>query len=557
MSETMSEMIGGYRLLRLLGRGGMGTVYEAEGGNGRYVAIKVFSLDHGNVGLLRKRFLAEIGILRKLEDVAVDAGVRFARIRDAGIDESGRPWFAMDLVLNAEGKPETLEDARRKGGIGEAQLFRWFAELAASLEALHAKGIVHRDFKLENVLVDAGGHAVLTDFGVSRILDDGLRRELDLSQTFVTGETTGTRPVMGSYWYLSPDVRSGGVATESSDWYALGVAFFRLLTGIWYEPRSRALDLLAPFPQFWRDQLPRLLDGTRPEPTRRAFRLNWLVVGGAMALLAAAAGGAWWCRMRTSDDIRMLECGGYSLSETPVTRAQWRSVMGGSAPAPGTARWPMTNVTWEEATNFCARLSAQRGRTFRLPTAVEWTKAYRMGKTAPSVTPDRTMDRTLRAQVSAVGWFGQGDDGSVRHADRNDWFAKRGEPVPRLVEVDPTFPSRTVNPGRHVWQRNSAGAPMPVALKPANALGLYDMAGNVFEMVADRFRPDVPHSWIDTEYGFRLGGDVRPDMLTASAGAFPVMFGQPFTPGLSGDEPWGAYFPKMPNLGFRLAADAR
>ena len=98
---------------------------------------------------------------------------------------------------------------------------------------------------------------------------------------------------------------------------------------------------------------------------------------------------------------------------------------------------------------------------------------------------------------------------------------------------------------------------MPVALKPANALGLYDMAGNVFEMVAERFRPDVPHSWIDTEYGFRLGGDVRPDMLTDSAGAFPVMFGQPFTPGLSGDEPWGTYFPKMPNLGFRLAADAR
>lgn len=79
---------------------------------------------------------------------------------------------------------------------------------------------------------------------------------------------------MGSYWYLSPDVRSGGGATESGDWYALGVAFFRLLTGMWYEPRSRALDHLAPFPQFWRDQLPRLLDGTRPEPSRKACRLK-------------------------------------------------------------------------------------------------------------------------------------------------------------------------------------------------------------------------------------------------------------------------------------------
>lgn len=276
-----------------------------------------------------------------------------------------------------------------------------------------------------------------------------------------------------------------------------------------------------------------------------------------MALLVGVAAGVWWFRMRTSDDIRMLDCGGYLLSETPVTRAQWRSVMGGPSPAQGTARWPMTNVTWEEATNFCARLSAQRGQAFRLPTAEEWTKAYRTGKTSPSITPERTMDRALRAKASAVGWFGQGNDGIVRHADRYDWFAKRGESVAQLAEVDPKFPSHAVNPNRHAWQRNSAGAPMPVALKPANALGLYDMAGNVFEMVVERFRPDVPHSWIDTEYGFRLGRGVKPEMLTTSEGALPVMFGQPFTPGLPGDEPWGTYFTKMPNLGFRLAADAR
>lgn len=555
MSEAKPSSIGGYRIVRLLGQGGMGTVYEAEAGDGRRLALKVFSLDHGNVDLLRKRFLAEARILRKLENAQLPEGVRFARIRDSGLDESGRPWFAMDLVLNAEGNPMTLEDLRQQGGLGESQVLGWFGELAAALEALHAQGIVHRDFKLENVLVDAEGHAVLTDFGVSRVLDDGLRRELDLSRTFVTGETTGTRPVMGSYWYLSPEVRKGGEATEASDWYALGVAFFRLLTGMWYEPRSRALDLLAPFPPFWRAQLPHLLGGHRPlRKGARHFRWRWAFAVGA-ALAVAATGAVLWLAQGPGDGIRMCDCGGYALSETPVTRTQWHAVMGGATPEPGTERWPVTNVSWPEVTNFCARLSAQDGRLYRLPTAAEWTRAYRKGKTAQAMTPETTMDVGLRTQNCAVGWFGQGADGLVRHADRQDWYAKQMRAVPTLKDVDPTFPPRVVNPGKDAWLRNSAGAPMPVALKPANALGLHDMAGNVFEMVVERIRPDTPHSWIDTEYGFRLERVPGPEDVSSEDGALPLMFGQPFTPGLSGDEPWGSYFPRMPHLGFRIASD--
>lgn len=133
MSEAEPSSIGGYRIVRLLGQGGRGTVYEAVAGDGRHLALKVFSLDHGNVDLLRKRFLAEARILRKLENVQLPEGVRFARIRDSGLDESGRPWFVMDLVLNAEGNPETLEDLRQQGGLDESQVLGWFGELAAAL----------------------------------------------------------------------------------------------------------------------------------------------------------------------------------------------------------------------------------------------------------------------------------------------------------------------------------------------------------------------------------------------------------------------------------------
>ena len=263
--------IGGYRFVRLLGKGGMGAVYEAVDLGGAHRAVKVFTLDHGNRDFLLRRFNVEAQMLRQLGDEAsfVRTGARFVRVWDSGV-EDGIPWFAMDLVLNAAGEPETLEIARNAGGVDEATARRWFAELSATLTAFHAHGIVHRDVKLENVLVDADGHAVLADFGVSRIFDDDLRRQLDVTTTLVEGQTTGTRPVMGTYFYLAPEVRAGQTVTPAADWYALGVLFFRFLTGMWYEPPTAStkvgkgnavspFDMLLAFEPFWQTNLPRLL----------------------------------------------------------------------------------------------------------------------------------------------------------------------------------------------------------------------------------------------------------------------------------------------------------
>ena len=553
---------GPYRVIRPLGRGGMGHVYEAVGPDGVHVAVKVFMLDHGQVDLLRRRFDAEAKILRRL-----------GRVRDsgAGAEPDGHPYIVMDLVLNAAGEPETLEDVRRAGVADGARLRAWFDELASALGNLHARGIVHRDVKLENILVDADGHAVLTDFGISRVLDSDLRRDLDLSTTCVTGETTGTRPVLGSYWYLSPALRAGEAASPASDWYALGVAFFRLLTGMWYEPGSKALDLLAPFPAFWRDAIPTLLSGRRPAPvlpprggTRRRLAAGLAVLALCGAAVLAAA------RLARGDGplqrIRMLDCGGYLLSETPVTRAQWAAVMETPPPADGTADWPVTNIAWDEATNFCARLSARTDlaprRAYRLPTILEWKAAWRKGQTAPSPTHETTMDPVLRARICAVGWFGQGVDGTIEHADRRNHYARRGEATPVLADTAPSFPPRRINfaPGKDEWLRHAAqaAAPMPVKLKPANRLGLHDMAGNVFEMVAERAYPDVKPLWFNTEYGFLAESHDTPPPCSADdpAATVPLLLGQPFTPGLLEDELWGSHFPKMPNAGFRLAANA-
>ena len=304
--EKTATVIGSYRVVRVLGHGGMGTVYEVEDAVGAHLALKLFTGGAKNREFLEKRFRAEAKLLAAL------GHPHLVKVRDVGLDAAtGNPWFTMDLVLNADGGPETLEDARRRGGISNEQALRWFRDLVDELDYLHAHGIVHRDVKLENVLIDGAGHAVLSDFGISRIFDDKLRSRLDVTTTFIEGQTTGTRPVMGTYFYLAPEVRAGQPVTPAADWYALGVLFFRFLTGMWYEPPTAStevggkratspFDLLLAFDPFWQTNLLRLLSDDPAKRTvvdvscgtRTRKWMLWLGLGllAAGALIAARTG---------------------------------------------------------------------------------------------------------------------------------------------------------------------------------------------------------------------------------------------------------------------------
>lgn len=280
--ETAAEMtIGGYRVVRLIGRGGMGRVYEVVSHDGRRLALKLFSNAKKNRDFLKKRFCAEARLMSRLSHP------NLVVVHDAGVDEaSGEPFFTMGLVLGGEGEPATLETLRQKGIVSDTDARRWFAEISGVLAYLSRRGVVHRDVKLENVLVDADGHAHLSDFGVSRIFDEELKGDLDVTTTFVEGESTGTRPVMGTYFYLSPEVRSGAPATPESDRYALGVMFFRLLTGMWYEPGVDVTDMLAPFGRFWRVAIPPLLGVVAGSRASRGRRIAaWVAVFVALGAL--------------------------------------------------------------------------------------------------------------------------------------------------------------------------------------------------------------------------------------------------------------------------------
>lgn len=269
MDLAPGQLIGTYRIIRLLGQGGMGSVYEVEHTQlGVHYALKTFTLEDGHVDLLKNKFLTEGKVLARLHDP------HLVRVFDLNFDEAtGMPYFVMDLVLSEDGSPRTLLDVKTEE-LDEDCVFEWFADLASAIDYIHAQGIVHRDIKLGNVLLSSDGHVVLSDFGISRIFSERLRSDVNAVNTMVSEAVTGARLVMGTQGYMAPEVVWGGEATPASDSYSLGVMFVYLLTGIWYTPASKVLKLLEALEYRWIDVLPRLLS---VNPAERPTNLSELV----------------------------------------------------------------------------------------------------------------------------------------------------------------------------------------------------------------------------------------------------------------------------------------
>jgi len=272
----------------------MGAVYEAEHRTlGTHCALKVFALDHGRVELFRQRFLAEGKALARLRHP------NLARVFDLDLLEDGlRAYFVMDLVLDKDGRARTLADLE-PGEADEKRLAAWFAQLASALDYVHDVGIVHRDIKLNNIFLNETGGVTLGDFGIAKFEGERILREVGAVRTqIVRGDAAGTcRVVMGTGGYMAPEMLRGGAATAASDTYALGVTFFRLLTGLWYEPGTDAFRLLEPFGAVWMEALTRMLAA---DPARRPVRLMPLAarLKAAEGLETPASGRAKLCSPR-------------------------------------------------------------------------------------------------------------------------------------------------------------------------------------------------------------------------------------------------------------------
>jgi WD40 repeat protein len=209
----IGRQFGPYRVLSLLGRGGMGSVWLAERADGlfnRKVALKlVHSTLVGRV--MTERFAREREILASLNHPDI------ARLIDAGFAEDGQPYLALEYVA---GTPLTdYCDTRRLSIRDRLELFR---KVLSAVQYAHAHLVIHRDLKPSNILVCDEGQVHLLDFGIAKLLTDGGAKETELTRL-------GGRAATPEY--AAPEQISGGPISTAADVYAMGVMLYELLLG--------------------------------------------------------------------------------------------------------------------------------------------------------------------------------------------------------------------------------------------------------------------------------------------------------------------------------------
>lgn len=207
--DESGQRLGPWRLLRMLGHGGMGCVYEArrEDDSGQHAAVK--RLQPQWTGTVHaKRFLEERDILARLSHPGIPALI------DHGVDGQARPWFALEYVNG--GDLLRHADAQRLDLRQRVELLR---QVCGAVQHAHAHLVVHRDLKPANLLVDGEGHAKVLDFGVAKRLD------VDAGTTR-TGLSAGFTPE-----YAAPEQILGQPASVATDVHALGVVLYELLCG--------------------------------------------------------------------------------------------------------------------------------------------------------------------------------------------------------------------------------------------------------------------------------------------------------------------------------------
>jgi serine/threonine-protein kinase len=267
---------GRYKLLAVLGTGGMATVWRATDTMlGREVAVKVLSPQHA----------ADPGFLARFEGEARHAAAvshpRLVTVFDCGV-ESGTPFIVMELVAGRTLR-QVLDEA---GALPPGQAVAIAAAVCEGLEAAHTAGLVHRDITPDNIVLN-GGEVKVLDFGIARA--DGTRA------------ATAAGTVVGTVAYLSPEQASGRQADPRSDLYSLGCVLFEMLTGRPPFTADSAVGLAyrqvhddPGLPSAWRPGLPAGLDritarllakdpASRP-PTAAAAR------AGLLSVFAPAAG---------------------------------------------------------------------------------------------------------------------------------------------------------------------------------------------------------------------------------------------------------------------------
>ncbi|MGQ0604977.1 MAG: serine/threonine-protein kinase, partial [Anaerolineales bacterium] len=207
MPDWLGRMFGPYRILERIGSGGMGTVYKAyQTGPDRLVAIKVLPDQQAHDPVFLRRFQLEVQLISQLEHRAI------VPVYDAGFYNE-QPYLAMRYLCAG-----TVGDLLLRGPLSLPDAARILTDVASALDYAHARGIIHRDIKPNNVLVDRDGHAYLTDFGLAKAME-------------LTGNVTRSGEMLGTPAYMAPEQTLGRPVTVQSDVYSLGVMAYEMVAG--------------------------------------------------------------------------------------------------------------------------------------------------------------------------------------------------------------------------------------------------------------------------------------------------------------------------------------
>jgi serine/threonine-protein kinase len=347
-----------YKLLRKIGEGASGVVWEAEHVElGRRVALKILAPEHASSAAAVERFRREARAVARLSHP------NLVQILDFGKSLDGRTFLAMELLAG-----ETLDATLKRGPMPWREAVRIGVEAASALVAAHAAGLVHRDIKPQNLFLTKAGEVRLLDFGVAMALTEGSDRKPSDKEKALRGFA-----IFGTPEFMAPEQIAGDTIDGRTDVYALGCVLYEMLTGTRAfqgsssvvimgkqlrdtprAPRVQAGDRAipatldaavmramkkVPAERFGSaDELRAALQETVSAPARRSASVRRFaskaMIG--LAMLAAAVGSAQWARTHTP-----------SLESSLVAAAV---PVPASVPAPAPAPAPATATATATAT---------------------------------------------------------------------------------------------------------------------------------------------------------------------------------------------------------------